>query len=214
MFKYSFSGVFLVCFALQLVGQTAHLDLLKGQNAYLKKNYKDAEKAFSTIKNNEKASYNCGNALLKQGKNDEAVISYNRAVEQSKNPVSKSDALFNTGNALMAMGSYSEAVVAYQKCLRCAPNRADAKKNLQIAKRNVPPPPSNTPPPPPPPPPPPKKEYLDQARRTQEPIPAPLSPDAARRLLESAVAPVEEESAKRYRHLSPSNRPTRSKKAW
>ncbi len=214
MFKYSFSGVFLVCFALQLVGQTAHLDLLKGQNAYLKKNYKDAEKAFSTIKNNEKASYNGGNALLKQGKNDEAVIYYNRAAEQSKNPVSKSDALFNTGNALMAMGSYSEAVVAYQKCLRCAPNRADAKKNLQIAKRNVPPSSPPSPPPPPPPPPPPKKEYLDQARRTQEPIPAPLSPDAARRLLESAVAPVEEESAKRYRHLSPSNRPTRSKKAW
>ena len=196
------------------VAQSAHWGLMQAQSAYQSKNYKAAEKAYAAIKNSPKAAYNCGNAVLHQGKNQEAVDYYMRAAGQYKNPADKSDAYFNAGNALMAMGSYVEAVEAYQKSLIMAPGRPDAKKNLAIARRNVPPPPETTPPPPPPPPPPPQKTYLDQARRSQESLPAPLSPDAARQILESAVAPVEEESAKRYRHLSPSNRPTRSKKAW
>ena len=201
-------------FVFVLKAQSAHWSLLQAQRDYQSKNYTSAEKAFAAIKNNAKAAYNGGNAVLHQGKNDEAVEYYMRAANLYKDPVAKSDAYFNAGNALMAMGSYSDAVEAYQKSLRLSPARPDAKKNLTIARKNLPAPPETTPPPPPPPPPPPKKSYLDQARKSQEPIPAPLTPDAARRILESAVAPVEEESAKRYRHLSPSNRPTRSKKAW
>ncbi len=210
-----FLFVLSIAFAAQTAqAQSAHWGLLQGQSAYKSKDFATAEKYFAQIKNNGQAGYNAGNAALHLGKNEVAIEYYTRAAQQYKTPAQQADAYFNMGNALMALGSYPEAAEAYQKSLLRAPNRPDAKKNLALARRLMPPPPENTPPPPPPPPPPPKSTYLDQARRTQEPMPAPLSPDAARRILETAIAPVEEESAKRYRHLSPSNRPTKSKKAW
>lgn len=200
-------------FGTALCAQTAHWNQLQGDRHYHNKAFKAAEKSYESAGKNTNAIYNMGNAAMQQDKWDMAAEKYMQAASAFTTPQDQSDALFNAGNAYLLLGQYQEAVKAYESSLRKCPNRPDAKKNLQIAKRTIPPPPS-TPPPPPPPPPPPKNKYLDQARPFKESTPAPLTPADARRLLETAITPSEDESARQYRKLAPSNRPAKGEKAW
>ena len=61
--------------------QEEHARIEQGADAYRRKDFPAAEKAFAGI-NSADAHYNHGNALAKQGRYDEAIAAYDRALQQ------------------------------------------------------------------------------------------------------------------------------------
>ena len=214
--------VLLLCCLQVAFSQSAHNRLQSGDAHYDKKEYGKAEAAYKNAAGGYAASYNAGNAAYQQGKYEEAAELFRIAVNAGADAAAKSAAWYNMGNAFLQAGKYSEAVKAYESSLRQQPNRPDAKKNLQIAKRkqqqkeDPPPPPPQKPPPPPPPTPRPQPNYLDRAPQTQraEQPRRNLSPEAAKLMLEALVQPDEQRNAQDYRELSPAVKPTSGKKDW
>ncbi|MBL7782674.1 MAG: tetratricopeptide repeat protein [Saprospiraceae bacterium] len=211
----------LLCFWQTAFAQSAHSRLQSGDAYYDKKEYGKAEAAYKSAAGGYTASYNAGNAAYQQGKYEEAAELFRIAVNAGADAAAKSAAWYNMGNALLQAGKYSEAEKAYESSLRQQPNRADAKKNLQIAKRKQqqkedPPPPPQKPPPPPPPTPRPQPNYLDRAPQALKPEQPRrnLSPEAAKLMLEALVQPDEQRNAQDYRELSPAVKPTSGKKDW
>ena len=70
---------------------------------------------------------NLGNALRDQGKLEEAVESYNKAISLKPDYFM---AYNNLGNALRDQGKLGEAVEAFDKALSIKPNFAEAYSNL------------------------------------------------------------------------------------
>ncbi len=204
-------------FAIGLRGQNGHDQLLRGDRQYDRKNYAEAREAYEKA-SGPTADYNAGTAAFQAGDYDEAEALLRRAAESAPLPSAQSDAWYNLGNALMKQGKFAEAYEAYQKSLRRSPSRPDAKRNLEIARRNrqQPPPPEPPPPPPPPRTPPPRQRYLDQpAAPQQREVPAGGMPPAeAKRLLETVVTPDEQRSARQYRELTPSAQSSGTQKDW
>lgn len=218
-----FASLLVAAFSTALLGQQEHWQLQKADRLYDKKEYRKAEDAYRQSASGHAASYNAGNAAYQQGRYADAADMFKKAVASAPNVAVKADAFYNLGNALLQQGKYAEAVAAYENSLRKQPTRADAKKNLQIAKKKLkeqenppPPPPPQKPPPPPPPAPNPRRNYLDRAQQSpqKEPPSGSLSPEAARRLLETTVALEEEKNARQYRELSPAAKPSKVRKDW
>jgi len=68
-----------------------------------------------------------GNALLQQGRMNEAIIHFQKALQINPDYV---DAHNNLGNLLLKMGNVDEAVGQYQKALQINPDYAAARNNL------------------------------------------------------------------------------------
>ena len=66
-----------------------------------------------------------GNALKDQGKLDEAIAAYNKALSIKPD---YADAYNNMGNALQDQGKLDEAIAAYNKALSLKPDYAEAQK--------------------------------------------------------------------------------------
>lgn len=219
--KHLNSGLF--CFFLlaywpPLTAQPAHRALRQGEELYDRGDFDKAQTAYQKA-DNSIGLYNAGNAAMQQNNLDEAENLFAAAAEKATSKAFKADALYNLGNALLLQKKYAAAIKAYESSLRAAPNRPDAQKNLQIAKRMMVPPPPPQPTPPPPPPPPstrPRLVYVDQAKSAQqkEIPPANMPPETARQMLTKAVLSEEQRNAKDYRELSPANKPSRLKKDW
>ncbi len=206
-----------------LQSQSAHRQLQQGDQFYDKKEYGKAEETYKNAAAGYAASYNAGNAAFQQGKYEEAAELFKIAGNAGADAAAKADAWYNMGNAYLQSGKYDAAIKAFESSLRKQPNRADAKKNLQIAKKkkkeeeNPPsPPPPNRPPPPPPPAPRPQRNYLDQANPARKPEQPKrnLTPEAAQLMLDALVRPEEQGNAQDYRELSPATKPSRVKKDW
>jgi len=70
-----------------------------------------------------------GNALTEQGKINEAIVAYRKAIELRPDYAQAHNAL---GTALRSQGNVVEAVAAYRGALELAPDHAEARKNLAI----------------------------------------------------------------------------------
>lgn len=109
----------------------------KGNEAYNKNNYtlaiEEYKKAIEKDPSNPKAPYNMGNALYKEGKADEAVVSYESAIHNSKESQEKSAAFYNKGVVLQNNKKLPECIEAYKEALRLNPADEDARFNLQKA---------------------------------------------------------------------------------
>ncbi|MBL7795365.1 MAG: tetratricopeptide repeat protein [Saprospiraceae bacterium] len=202
-----------------LPAQSAHAERRAGDRHYEKNAFQEAENAYAEAAGDPVAQYNAGIAAFRQGKYEVAVRWFQTAAASPSEV--QADAMFNLGNAYMQSSKYREAVTAYERSLRRAPNRTDAKKNLQIARNKLrekqePPPPPPPQRPPPPPPPPPNNNYVDQARQPyrKETPTGTVSAAAARQVLEGMVEQEEIKNARRYRALPPEANPGRVKKDW
>ncbi len=114
--------------------QAQHNQLKAGDALYDKQNYVKAEETYKSA-GGYAASYNAGNAAYQQGKYEEAADLFRIAVNAGADAAAKSAAWYNMGNAYLQASKYADAVKAYENSLRQQPNRPDAKKNLQIAKK-------------------------------------------------------------------------------
>lgn len=127
----------LVLYPTLLTAQSAHRSLLLGDRDYDQERYGEAEKHYrnATEKNpgSTDAAYNYANALYQQGKYPEAAQQYEKVAAAGDNP----GVLYNLGNALLRQGKYREAARAYERSLRLRPGDANAKMNLQMAKKKI-----------------------------------------------------------------------------
>lgn len=120
-----------------LAAQPTHGPLLKGDEAYDRKRYKEAEKQYRIAANHEignpQAVYNLGNTLYQQGNWTDAQQRFAQAVDAIKDPAQKADAFHNLGDAYLKDRKFKEAVKAYQESLRLRPGDEGTKRNLQMA---------------------------------------------------------------------------------
>jgi tetratricopeptide (TPR) repeat protein len=76
---------------------------------------------------NDVAHDNFGNFLIGEGRADEAITHYQKAVQINPKNV---EAHYNLGNVLIKEGSVDEAITYYQKALQINPDYAQAHNNL------------------------------------------------------------------------------------
>jgi tetratricopeptide (TPR) repeat protein/SAM-dependent methyltransferase len=76
------------------------------------------------------AHFNRGNALMRQGKFDEAIAAFRQAIGIKPD---FAEAHFNRGNALMRQGKLDEAVAAFRQVIGIKPDFAEPYCNLGVA---------------------------------------------------------------------------------
>ena len=116
-------------------------ELRAGNKLYEKTDYKSAEisyrKALEQQNNYQKAMFNLGDALYKQGKYEESekIFQNLTGTEIPKDMAAK--AYHNLGNSLLQQKKYQESIDAFKNSLRQRPNDTDTKYNLEYAKRMI-----------------------------------------------------------------------------
>jgi tetratricopeptide (TPR) repeat protein len=143
--------LFLSVVVSDLYSQEYKTNTRKGNKAYEKKKYNDAEilyrKALEADSTFYKAQYNMGDALYKENQYSEAAKYYNKAIENPNiDKGTQSKAYYNMGNSFLqaglsdkenpqAMEYFKNAIASYQNSLRINPKDEDAKYNLSYAKK-------------------------------------------------------------------------------
>ena len=116
--------------------QSAKKEIVKGNDAYKKKQYNEAVAAYQkALKKspNPTAYYNLGNTLYKTGKPEGALQSYDYTVKYAKTDPVKEKAFYNGGVVLQSQNKLGECIKAYKNALKLDPNDEDARQNLQRA---------------------------------------------------------------------------------
>ncbi|MBQ8274647.1 MAG: tetratricopeptide repeat protein [Bacteroidaceae bacterium] len=78
--------------------------------------------------------YNLGNALIRQGKPQDAMAEYLTAAKYEKDKQRLSDIYHNMGVLLQASKKYNEAVECYKESLRNDPSNDETRYNYVLAK--------------------------------------------------------------------------------
>jgi tetratricopeptide (TPR) repeat protein len=73
------------------------------------------------------AQYNLASALLREGRIDEAIVHYQKALQLLPE---NADAHVNLGSAFLAKGRIEDAIAEYRDALRFGPNNVAAQSNL------------------------------------------------------------------------------------
>ena len=116
--------------------QSIKKEIIKGNDAYKKKQYKEAVAVYQKVLKktvNATASYNLGNALYKTEKLDEALKSYDNTVQTTRSNLLKEKAYYNGGVVLQKQNKLGECIKAYKNALKLDPNDEEARQNLQRA---------------------------------------------------------------------------------
>ncbi len=80
--------------------------------------------------------YNQANALLKNGKYEDAIAKYDKALNTLDINL-QANAYFNQGNGYFLQGDYAKAIGGYENVLEIYPEDRDAKFNLELARNRL-----------------------------------------------------------------------------
>lgn len=109
----------------------------EGVDNYNKKNFIDAEvnfrKGVEKAPDNFISNFNLGDAFYKQEKYDEAIRSFQSALAQANDDLTKAKVHHNIGNSLLKSNKIQESIEAYKNALKLNPNDQDTKYNLSYA---------------------------------------------------------------------------------
>jgi tetratricopeptide (TPR) repeat protein len=108
-----------------------------GNKDFNKEKYAEAEvsyrKALEKKNNMPEATFNLGDALLKQQRYEEAAKQFQLSAQTNPDKNIKAKAYHNLGNTYLEQKKYEEAVNAYKSALKQNPKDADTKYNLAYA---------------------------------------------------------------------------------
>src|ERR1017187_8283309 len=108
-----------------------------GNRSYDKKNYKDAEKAYTgaldKYPDSYKANFNMGDALFRQKRYKEATGYFDRAAGLAKEREAIAKSYYNLGNSYLKQDELDESIKAYKNSLKSNPDDVYAKYNLSYA---------------------------------------------------------------------------------
>lgn len=117
--------------------QKADAAIHKGNELYKQKNYEAAQqeynKTLTTDPKNSTANYNNGNAQFRNNKPEEAVQSYDKSIEDSKDKSTRQKSFYNKGVVLGKQQKLQESIEAWKESLKLDPNDNEARENLQKA---------------------------------------------------------------------------------
>lgn len=123
------------------LGQSDHKLLKKGNKEYQNKEYQKAEANFlkSLEKNpqNQRAAYNLGNALYRQGRFDEAANIFEGLANTTTNEPLKAQAFHNLGNSQLQKEDFQGSVKSYKEALKLNPEDEDTRYNLAYALKKI-----------------------------------------------------------------------------
>ncbi|MEO6836861.1 MAG: VWA domain-containing protein [Ginsengibacter sp.] len=138
--KGSVAILFFLGLSISSFSQSAKSSIIKGNKAYNENDYNAAENqyrdALKNSGNNVTADYNLGNALFKNNNTEEAIKSYDNAIENSTDSSIKQKAFYNKGVAYQKSKKLPECIDAYENALVLNPNDEDARQNLQRALKD------------------------------------------------------------------------------
>lgn len=113
----------------------------QANEAYERGDYAAAEQGYrDAIRENPydaRLHFNLGNALARQGKNQEAVESYRRFRDMAGTAEERALADYNIGNVLGMEENWRDAVEQYISSLRQNPHDEDAVHNLELALQQL-----------------------------------------------------------------------------
>lgn len=120
-----------------LLAQNNNTLIKNGNDAYNKREYDVAADNYKKVADkdpaNEKAQYNLGNALYKNGSGAEALQAYDAAIKISNSKTEQSEGWYNKGVSLQNSKKLPECIDAYKNALRLNPADEEARFNLQKA---------------------------------------------------------------------------------
>ena len=106
---------------------------------FAKEDYAEAEvflkKALAIVSQDEKVSFNLGNAIFKQKRYKEAVNAYENIAKTTKDDDLKFKSFHNLGNSQMQIKEYQKAIEAYKNALRINPLDEETRYNLALAQK-------------------------------------------------------------------------------
>ena len=116
----------------------ARENVREGNKLYNQLKFKEAEisykKALSKNPNYPNASYNLGNSMYQQNRNNEAVNQFELVEKTIKEKMSKAEAYHNMGNAFMNEKQYEKAVEAFKNSMRNNSKDDETRYNLALAQ--------------------------------------------------------------------------------
>lgn len=136
-----FSILIILCAVASLVAaQKESGDVRRGNSAYKKEKYVDAEVDYRKgLEKNAKSfsgNFNLGNALYRQEKYAEAIEQFQAAAALAGNDKGRLAASYhNIGNSLLESGEFAKSIDAYKQALRNNPNDNDTRYNLVYAQQ-------------------------------------------------------------------------------
>ena len=136
-----FSILIILCAVASLVAaQKESGDVRRGNSAYKKEKYVDAEVNYRKgLEKNAKSfsgTFNLGNALYRQEKYAEAVEQFQAAAALAGTDKGRIAAAYhNIGNSLLQSGDFAKSIDAYKQALRNNPNDNDTRYNLVYAQQ-------------------------------------------------------------------------------
>ncbi|MDE3212719.1 MAG: VWA domain-containing protein [Bacteroidota bacterium] len=126
-----------LCFHGQSYGQSATNEIFRGNQAYLKSQYDQAENSYlNALKlsgDNPTASFNLGNTMYRKNQTDQAVDSYEKTIQNATDPDMKEQAWYNRGVAYQKAKKLPECIQSYENALMLNPNDQEARQNLERA---------------------------------------------------------------------------------
>ncbi len=128
----------MVFMGITVFGQSEKSIVDEGNKAFYKNHFSQAIKLYQNAESkgeNFITPLNLGNALYKNKQPDDAQEAYNRALQQAKKPLDKSEIYFNKGVVYQNNKRIQECVEAYKNALRINPRDEQARQNLQHALR-------------------------------------------------------------------------------
>lgn len=129
--------------------ETVTKTIQQGNDLYKQQQYDKAEASYKQALDQEQgnttAKFNRANAMVRQGKQTEAMKELDELSVNSNEADLKGKSFYNKGVVLSGQKRLEESIEAYKNALRQNPNDKEARENLQKAllelKKRIPPPP-------------------------------------------------------------------------
>jgi len=114
-------------------------DLNRGNDLYKKCEYSQAGNIYNKIlgkrANDQKAKFNLGDSLYKEGKYQESQIIFEDLAKNTRDKSLREKSFYNLGNSFFKQEDYKSAIGAYEEALKIDPKDKDAQFNLELAKK-------------------------------------------------------------------------------